>query len=282
MADDSQVKSIKKTHADLVLLNGKVITVDKDFSIQEAVAVINGNIVFVGDSVEIGNLIGPKTEKIDLSGKTVLPGINDTHAHVDSIAPLMPPFALDLSSPPVTSISDIAAAIAEKTQALPSNSWVRGFGYNPDLLAECRTDPKRQPTRWDLDAASPIHPVALWDFSHHNMWCNSKALELAKIDRETPDPDGGIIEKSATGEPTGILREAAAGLVDSQIPPLTRAEKKTALRMGIREMNRNGITSYTQPQLLPNDDLIYIYQELFHEGHLSARGHRHAVVRQGL
>ena len=271
MTDKTRREKINKTYADLVLLNGKIITVDKNFSIKEAVAVSNGIIIAVGSLVQIGKLIGPETEKIDLAGKTVLPGINDTHAHVDSIASLKPPFALDLNTPPIASIADIVAAIAEKTKSNPVNSWIRGFGYNPALLEECRKDPGRQPARWDLDAVSQEHPVALWDFSHHNMWVNTKGLELAGITKESYDPDGGIIEKNAHGNPTGILRETAAELVESIIPPLTRAEKKTALLMGLKEMNRNGITSYTQPQLLIDDDFIKIYQEIFKEGRLTAR-----------
>ena len=271
MAVKAHPESIVNKFADLILTNGNVVTVDEKFSIQDAVAVKNGTIIFVGNNTDIGNLIGPKTEKIDLSGKTVLPGINDTHAHVDSIAPMMPPFALDLNAPPIASIADIAATVAGKAKGLPSNSWIRGFGYNPDLLAECRKNPDRQPARWDLDVESLGHPVALWDFSHHNMWVNTRGLELAGINRATRDPDGGIIEKDADGEPTGILREAAADLVESIIPPLTRSEKKTALLIGIQEMNRNGITSYTQPQLLPNDELIEIYQDLLTDGRLTAR-----------
>jgi len=257
--------------ADLVLLNGKVITVDKRFSLKEAVAIKNGKIIFVGKTADADKFAGSRTKKIDLLGRTVVPGINDTHAHVDSIGLSMPPFALDLNSPIVKSIADIAEAVLAKVRDLPKGSWVRGNGYNPEYLSECRADPTKELSRRTLDPVSPDNPVALWDFSHHNMWANSKALEAAGITRETPNPNGGIIVKDEKGEPTGILRETATALVEAVLPPVTKDEMKAALLVGIREMNLNGITSFTQPQLEPDGDLIALYQELFNEGLLTAR-----------
>jgi predicted amidohydrolase YtcJ len=264
-------EAARSDSADLVLLNGKIITVDKNFSIKEAVAVKDGEVVFVGKAAGIRKFIGPETRSIDLQGGAVMPGINDSHVHVDSLGLSMPPFALNLNFPVVKSIAHIAAAVAAKAVALPAGSWIRGNGYNPPYLAECQADPAREPTRWDLDSVSPVNAVALWDFSHHNLWANSKALEMAGITRDTLDPPGGIIVKDAKGEPIGILREAATALVETVLPRLTREEVKDTLLVGIREMNLNGITSFTQPQLEPNGDLVAIYQELFNEGRLTAR-----------
>jgi predicted amidohydrolase YtcJ len=258
-------------HADMVLLNGKVITVDKAFSVKQAVAVRNGKIVSVGTTGTVKRLVGPNTKVIDLQGRVLLPGINDAHSHVNSLGSSRPPLAVELGFPAVKSIADAVAATEAKVKTVPAGKWIRGGGWNPAFLEECKADPKRQPTRWDLDKVSPDNPVMFTDFSFHNAWVNSKALEMAKITKDTPNPPGGIIERDEKGEPTGILRENASFMLEASLPPLTKEERKGALLGGMKEMNRYGITSYTQPIFGAYEEEAAVYQELCKNGEMTAR-----------
>jgi predicted amidohydrolase YtcJ len=261
----------KPESADLLFLNGKVITVDKNFSIKEAVAVKGGKIIFVGKTAEARAFTGPGTKTIDLQGKTLMPGINDSHTHVDALGSSGPPISIDLNFPNVKSIADIASATSAKAKTSPAGKWIRGFGWNPALLEEFKADPKREPTRWDLDKVSPNNPVIFFDFSHHNAWVNSKALKELKISKDSPAPAGGIFVKDAKGELTGMLRENAAFMAEAAVPPLTKAEMKTSIIAGIKVMNSNGITSYTQPLFIPYESELAIYQELYTKDQLTAR-----------
>lgn len=269
--------------ADLVIKNGKVITVDNDFSIKEAIAVNDGKISAVGSNSEVDSLIGPNTEVIDLEGKTLMPGINDSHLHAPLFGASRPPVSLDLSPPNVMSISDLAEVLKKKVAESRAGEWIRGFGWDPGAIAECRNDPARLPRRWDLDAVSPDNPIAFTDFSAHNMLVNTKALEIVGITKETPDPESGEMERDPdTGEPTGIFKELGAqSMVSSSVPLLTRQEKKEALLTALKIFNANGITSFTDAAIGPGGEkyvygvmsaeFIDIYQELISEGKLSAR-----------
>jgi predicted amidohydrolase YtcJ len=257
--------------ADLVIMNGKVVTVDKAFSIREAVAVKDGKIIAVGKNSAVQKFAGSKTKVVDLQGKLLLPGINDAHSHVDSLGSSRPPLAIDLSFPGVRSIAEAVAATAAKAKTTPPGTWIRGGGWNPAFLEECKADPKREPTKGDLDAVSPDNPVMFHDFSYHNAWLNSRALQVAGITKDTPDPPGGIIVRDEKGEPTGILRENAKFLLESSLPRLTKEEMKAALIGGMRDMNRQGITSYTQPLFAPYDQQAAVYQELCKTGQMTAR-----------
>jgi predicted amidohydrolase YtcJ len=263
--------SAAATNADTVFINGKVITVDKTFSIKEAVAVKDGKILSVGTTAAVKKFTGPKTHVIDLAGKVLMPGINDAHSHVNSLGSSRPPLAVDLSFPQIKSIREAVEAAAAKVKTMPSGKWIRGGGWNLALLEECKADPKREPTRWDLDAISPDNPIMFTDFSYHNAWVNSKALEIARITKDTPDPPGGIIVRNEKGEPTGILRETASFMMEASLPPLTKEELKAALVGGMHEMNRYGVTSYSQPLFAPYDEQAAIYQELYKNGEMTAR-----------
>ncbi len=196
---------------DLVLVNGNVVTVDPVFSVRSAVGMRGNRIVAVGSDDQIRRLIGSRTVLVDLKGKTVLPGINDSHSHTALWAGTRPPLVLDLSYPTVRSVAEILAEVKAMAQSLPPGEWVRGTGWDAGYLDECLKDPAFRQDRRLLDSVSPDNPVALADFSLHALWVNSKALELAGIGRDTPDPPGGVIEKDpGTGEPTGMLIEFAA------------------------------------------------------------------------
>jgi predicted amidohydrolase YtcJ len=231
---------------DLVIVNGKVITVDNNFSIAQAVAVKDDKIVAVGTNSEVKNLVGRKTKTIDLKGNTMLPGINDTHCHISDWALTRPPFMLDTRYPVIKSIADILEMVAEKVKLVKLGEWIVGEGWDEGYLEECLADSNRKPSKEDIDRIAADNPVVLTEYSGHRIWVNSKALEVAGITRDTPDPVGGKIEKSPeTGEPTGLLYEKAAMSVREKIPPWTPQQRKEALLGAMSELSSLGITSFT-------------------------------------
>lgn len=269
-------------YADLVIVNGNIITVDKDFSLRKAVAVRDGLIMAVGSDEAVKKFVGPRTEVIDLQGMTMLPGINDSHMHLPFFGATRPPLALDLRYPEVQSISDMVEALRHRVAETKAGEWIRGFGWDQSSLEECRNDPAKLPRKWDIDPVSPDHPVVFSDFSAHTLLANSKALELAGINRETPDPPSGEMERDENGEPTGIFKEPGAqALVSVHVPLLTRQEKKTAVITALSHLNAQGITSVTDAAIGPGGEsfvygvmsaeFIDLYQEMLAEGSLTAR-----------
>ncbi|MFF9349342.1 amidohydrolase [Streptomyces sp. NPDC014734] len=269
------------TTADLILTGGDVLTIDDAFSVARAVAVGGGRILAVGSDAEISALAGPDTRVIDLAGRTVLPGINDSHLHGAAWALTRPPFALSLGHPDVRSIADIAGAVRRAAATTPAGQWITGLGWDVGYLAECRADGSRRPGRGDLDSVAPDHPVCLTDFSGHMAWVNSRALERAGITRGSEPPAGGVIETDAAGEPTGILKEAAQALVQGLVPPATVAQRKAAIRAAVAALHAEGITSYTEPGLGPggaeilggglDTGTLQAYVELARAGQLASR-----------
>ncbi|NUU26272.1 MAG: amidohydrolase [Streptomycetaceae bacterium] len=267
--------------ADLVFRNGRVLTMDADFSVAEAVAIRGGEIAAVGDDDTIAGWIGPGTRVVDLAGRTALPGINDSHLHGCSFGATRPPLAVDVAFPAVTSIADIAAAVAGHAEGLPDGAWVVGNGWDVGYLAECQADPARLPTRQDLDAVCADRPVLLYEFSGHTAWLNTRALELAGIDRATLPPSGGIIVADADGEPTGLLRESAQNLAEAVVPVMGREARERAIREAIAICHAEGITSYTEPGLGPGGDSLLlgscgdatleVYADLARSGELQVR-----------
>ena len=269
--------------ADLALFNGKVVTVDSRFSIAQAIAIKGNKIVAVGTDEKIKEFTGKHTMVLDLKGKTVLPGINDSHLHAVDYGGSRPPFVLDVGYPGVKSIRDIARAVGEKAKTLKPGEWVRGSGWDEGNLEECLQDPGRHPTRWDLDEVSPRNPVCLIAYTGHDVWANSLALELAAVTADTPLPLGGEIAKDpANGEASGILRELPAmDLVMKLMPRWDKAYKRQAIMTMIRELNARGITSITDASLGPGGagfggglmdaECISVYNDLSNEGQLSLR-----------
>lgn len=273
----------EQSQADLVIINGKVITVDKDFSIKQAVAVKDGKIMKVGTNDDVKAFISSKTEILDLKGKTMLPGINDSHLHGAFFGGTRPPLALDLGYPNVQSIRDMVEELRNKVENTQDNGWVRGFGWDLGYLEECKSDPKRFPRKWDIDPVSPNNPVVFSDFSGHTLLVNSKALELAGVTKDTPNPEGGEIERNPTsGEPTGIFKELSAqALINKVVPLYSKDQKREAILSATNTFNAMGITSYTEGALGPGGDqftggvlgseCIDIYRALYEEGRLTAR-----------
>ncbi|MEU8956570.1 amidohydrolase [Streptomyces sp. NPDC048518] len=269
------------TYADLVFVGGQVVTVDAEFSVASALAVSGGVIAAVGGREDVAPLVGPCTRVVDLRGATLLPGINDSHLHGCAYGMASPPLSVDLGHPAVASIADVAGAVREAVGRVPRGQWVTGHGWDTGYLAECAADPSRQPSRHDLDAVSPDHPVVLYSFSGHATWINSAAQRLIGIDRDTVAPPGGAVVVDAAGEPTGLLHEGAQALVQNALPPLSRQERTAAIRSTLASLARLGITSYTEPGLGPGGDGIMrgalgsetldVYRRLLADGELTAR-----------
>ncbi|WP_030752165.1 amidohydrolase [Streptomyces griseus] len=268
-------------YADLVFVGGRVVTVDAEFSVAEALAVTGAVIGAVGTREDVTPLIGPGTRVVDLQGATLLPGINDSHLHGCAYGMASPPLSVEVGHPAVASLADVAEAVREAVGRVPAGQWVTGHGWDTGFLAECVADPSRQPSRADLDAVSPDHPVVLYSFSGHATWVNSKALELIGVDRDTVAPPGGAIVTDATGEPTGLLHEGAQALVQNALPPLSAQERTEAIRSTLASLAALGITSYTEPGLGPGGDGIMrgalgaqtleVYRRLLADGELTAR-----------
>ncbi len=217
----------------LILINGSVYTVDKNLTWAQAVAIAGDQIVFVGSNEGVESYIGPGTFVKDLEGKMVLPGFVDAHAH--------PSLAMDLvgniSLYSLDSLEGYIKGIAEFVDGHPDVKVYRGSGWTDTLF------PNLGPTKEILDAIIPDRPIAIVSYDGHSMWVNSVALERAQINKDTPDPDGGRIERDPnTGQPSGTLRETAFKLVENVIPDYSIAERKKAL-LAYQEMaNRVGIT----------------------------------------
>jgi len=206
--------------AQLVLVNGKIITVDSNDSVVQAVAVDAGKITKAGTNEELRALIGDSTQVLDLRGKTVTPGLIDSHCHIGGGYPEK--YYLDLRPGKVNSIADIVRLVAKKVEETPKGEWVLGFGWFPAYWSDSRL-----PSRFDLDPVSPDNPVFLTDMSGWYGWVNSYALELSGVDENTPNPLGGIIDKDKTSNmPTGLLvNHSAMWLVKKPVPSKEQLEE---------------------------------------------------------
>jgi predicted amidohydrolase YtcJ len=248
--------------ADLVLLNGNVITVDSKNSIGQAVAVKGNRIVKVGRSVEIKKLAGSITKVIDLKGRTVLPGFTDCHVHFLSSGLR----ALREFKIPSTSVKDVLRVIREKAASTPEGEWLIGGDIR---FAHVKFAENRWPTRWELDKAAPNHLVFL-HLGPHIKVANSNVLKLAKIAKDTPDPVGGTIVKDPnTGEPTGVLRETASHSVRKLWPQYTHEDRLKAIKLEGMKCLKRGITSIHE--IVVNPEEMKSYQDLYLKGELPIR-----------
>jgi predicted amidohydrolase YtcJ len=243
--------------ADRVLINGKIITVDRTDSIVEAVAVKDGKFLATGSTPEIMKLAGDKTEVIDLEQKTVLPGIIDSHTHPSLAASLVT--EINCRQPAVQSIRDILRMVRERADELGPGQWVRGGNFNDSKLSE-----NRHITRWELDEAAPNNPVFILSDTGHQCLVNSRSLELAGINRLTEDPPGGKIDRDHNQEPTGLLYETATVLTSRVIPPYTVEELKEGFKTVLNQFSEWGITSTHDAS--GYSLAIRAYQQLLKEG----------------
>ena len=251
-------------NAELVFVGGGVYTLDPARPWAAAVAVRNGRIVHVGGEAEARELAGPGTEVIDLGGRLLLPGFQDAHAH-----PLLggtERLQCDLSgSQSLAEYRDLVAAYARRH---PGRDWVLGGGWWMAAF------PGGTPHRRDLDAVVADRPVFLVNRDHHGAWVNSRALELAGITRDTPDPADGRIERDAAGEPTGALHEGAMELVRRLTPPPSDDELARGLAEGQAFLHSLGITAWQDAAVgeeFSGRDTFDVYVSAAERGDLTAR-----------
>ena len=269
--------------ADSIYVNGSVVTVDASDSVAQALAVKGDQILAVGSTAEVREWAGTGTEVVDLAGKTVVPGINDSHTHAAMYGGSRPPLTLDVGYPSVTSIAQIKEMVRTRAAETKPGEWIRGIGWNPGYLDECKADPARRMSRADLDEAAPDNPVYLVDFTQHQLVANSLALKLAGITRDTTTEAGSeVVKDPATGEPTGVLVELPAqGILMRAVPLWTREEKRAAIQQMMRMMNARGITSVTDAALGPGgigyqggllgSECISVYNDLHNEEAMTVR-----------
>jgi predicted amidohydrolase YtcJ len=258
----SSCRPADNASADLVLKNGIIYTVDQKQSTAEAVAIRTGRIEYVGTDSGSARYIGKSTRVIDLGHRLVLPGFIDSHAHPPSAYKTY--FELNLKG--LQTVEQYEKAIREFVASHPDAKFIRGRGWSNTLFT------KTGPDRKLLDAIVSSVPVRLASEDGHSKWVNSKALELAKITRSTPDPEGGVIERDpATGEPTGTLREAAADLVADLFPDYTSEELMQGLEAYQTMALAFGITTAHDASIDVPGNEVPAYEALEKDGRLRMR-----------
>jgi predicted amidohydrolase YtcJ len=240
--------------AGLILTNGQICT---ETGTAEAIAIEkHGVIVAVGSADMIAQYKGSGTKVVNLAGDTVLPGLHDTHVHPSS------GYKQGCNFEQGSSLKKVQETIAECVKESKENDWITGGQWDADSLGG-------MPNRQMLDKVSPDNPVVLRDISGHSSWANSLALEMSGINRDTPNPKGGIIERDKNGHPTGVLREAAGRLIKYMGKPPTPEETQAALMWALNEMLSYGITSLTDAAV--SRDLAKTYVALADAGKLKQR-----------
>lgn len=255
---------------DLIFINGVVHTMDKNKTTAEAVAVKGERVEFVGTNEEVLKLKTEDTKVVDLEGKTLVPGFNDSHMHLLSYG-----YSLTMTNLIGTkSLEEVLERTREfiKKNDMPAGKWVRGRGWNQDYFS----GDKVFPTRYDLDKISTEHPICLTRTCGHVIIINTKALEILGIDRNTPQFDGGHFDLDENGDPLGIFREDAMRPVYDAIPSPSLEEIKRMILAASRDLNACGITSVGTDdfEALPRSDyenVVTAYRELIAEGKNSVR-----------
>jgi predicted amidohydrolase YtcJ len=246
--------------ADLILKNAAVYTLDAMRPWAEAVAVAGEKIIYVGENGAAAKFSGEKTRVLDLRGRMILPGFHDSHIHLVS-------GGLGLAQCDLNGLrtkEEILAKIRRYAEEHPEKDWIAGGGWDLPIF------PEANPAKEELDSVVSDRPACLSAADGHSSWVNSRALELAGVTAKTPDPQNGRIErKPGTLEPSGTLREAAAGLVSRLIPEPTAGEYLEGLRAGLSLANASGITSVIEASA--DEKILEAYAELDRRGELTVR-----------
>lgn len=247
--------------ADIVFKNGNVYTVDAKQPRAQAIAVTKDRIVFVGSNADAQKFAGPKTRVVDLKGSTVLPGFADAHQHLSGVGQR----EMTLNLEGTASLEDFLAKVKARVDQAKPGDWVTGRGW-----IETHWKPPVFPTRLDLDKVAPNNPVILGRADGHGAVANSAALKLAGVDKTTPNPFGGEISKDKqSGEPNGMLLDAAQGLVRRRVPPTSAADAERAVILGVK---RNIELGWTQIQDAGGSYAeVEIFKKLYASGAIKLR-----------
>ena len=253
--------------SDLILTNGKIITVDERFSIAQAVAIRGDRIVATGTNQEIGRMAGPNTRRIDLNGKAVIPGLIDNHMHLLRAAAT---WTKELRFDGVDSRKQAVEMLRARVKAAAPGDWIYNIG---GWAHQQFTDDGRPFTREELDQIAPNNPVALQE-SYYQVFLNSKALALLKIEANAPDPAEfvkGSIVRDGSGKPTGVVRGDIAGtrVVASKMPRVAPEQLEASAAAMVRDMNRAGLTAVGVPGC--DADPLTIFEKWKAAGRLNVR-----------
>ncbi len=243
--------------ADLVVTGARIYTLDERAPVVSALAVKDGRIVYAGDDASAW--IDPGTRRIDAHGATVVPGLVDSHVHMQMLGDELETF--DLRD--VKTVAEVAAIVRREAARRKPGEWIRGRGWDQTNWGG------RFPTASDLDAAAPENPVYLGRVDGHAIWVNHEALALAGITPATPDPPGGRIVRTATGEPTGVLIDRAMALVQQHIPPLTPSDIRRRIRRAAAECSRLGLTTVHDAGISAAE--LNAYRDLIAHGEMPLR-----------
>jgi predicted amidohydrolase YtcJ len=266
--------------ADLVITNGRVVTVDDATPEAQAVAVTGDRITALGSAADIKGYVGPNTKVVDVKGQLVMPGFTEGHGHFTGVGESQ----LQLNLMKVTSWDEIVAMVAEAAKTAKPGQWIRGRGWHQEKWTS-RPNPNVEgfPTHASLDRVSPDNPVVLTHASGHASFANAKAMELSGVTRATPNPEGGEILKDANGEPVGLFRETAQRLVRAGTgEPRPTAEEAAArarrvLELADREVIGKGITSFQDAG--SSFATIDLMKKMIDEGKMNVR--LWVMVREG-
>jgi predicted amidohydrolase YtcJ len=231
--------------ANVVLMHGRIITVDPKDRVVDALAISNGKIMELGSNAVIQKYIGPDTRVIDLAGRAATPSLIDAHAHVVSSG-LADLFEIKLSD--TRDIQEILDRVAQRATMAKANEWVVGSGWDEGKLAE-----HRYPTAAELDRASPNNPVWLNNTTGHFGVANTRGLKLAGIDASTHAPAAGVIEHGTDGQPTGILKEAAMDAIFGIIPPYSVEQRRRAIDYMLPLAHAEGMAGFKDPDISQED-----------------------------
>ena len=247
--------------ADIVFKNGNIYTASAKQSHAEAVAVKSDRIIFVGSNAGAQNYVGQNTRVIDLHGKTMLPGMTDAHHHLSGVG--FREMTLNLEG--ITNLQDFLAKVKARVDQAKPGEWVTGRGW-----IETFWTPPVFPTRWDLDKVAPNNPVILERADGHGAVANSAALKIAGVDKNTPSPFGGEVSKDKqTGEPNGMLLDAAQGLVRRHVPPTSPADDEQAVILGVKRDVALGWTQVQDPGGSYAE--VDIFKKLYSTGQIKLR-----------
>jgi hypothetical protein len=247
--------------ADVVFKNGNVYTANDRAPRAEAIAVKGDRIVFVGTNADAQKFVGANTRVVDLKGNTVLPGFTDSHQHLSGVGQR----EMTLNLEGTTSLEDFLAKVKARVDQTKPGEWVTGRGW-----IETHWQPPVFPTRWDLDKVAPNNPVILGRADGHGAVANSAALKLAGVDKNTPNPFGGEISKDKqSGEPNGMLLDAAQGLVRRRVPPTSREDAERAVVLGVKRDIELGWTQIQDAGGIYAD--VDIFKKLYAAGTIKLR-----------
>jgi predicted amidohydrolase YtcJ len=248
--------------ADVVITAGMIVTLDPNQPRATAMAIRGGRIVAVGNAGDMRALIGLATRRIDLPRATVVPGLGDAHAHVESIGDALE--HVDLTG--AATLDEALARIKTAAAEAPEGEWVRGRGWDQNDWPD-----KRFPTAAALDAATGTHPAIFERVDGHAVWVNTRALAAAGVTKSTADPSGGRIIRDDGGNAAGVLVDAATSLVESRVPPPSREARKRRLAKGLRACADAGLTAVHDAGV--DLDAVALYKELLADGPLPVRAY---------